>query len=99
MQKSFLLAMVSKRIRITGRVQGVGYRAWTMSQASQYNIAGWVRNRSDGSVEAQLQGSEELIKAMIKDCYDGPLMAHVSNIEISDSSPESLSGFDYRATY
>jgi len=91
--------MYCKRIRISGRVQGVGYRAWTLSQARQYNLTGWVRNRSDGSVEAQLQGDEELVKAMIKDCYDGPLMAHVSNIEINDSGPESLSGFDYRATF
>lgn len=89
----------AKRIRIYGRVQGVGYRAWTVSQASSYGLTGWVRNRSDGSVEAQLQGSDEIIAAMIKDCYDGPLMADVNRIETSVSTPETLPGFCHRTSF
>ncbi len=90
--------MNAKRIRIYGRVQGVGYRAWAVSQGTLHGLSGWVRNRSDGSVEAQLQGDVENIHQMIEACRKGPLSAHVTDIEISDSGYERLSAFSHRAT-
>lgn len=90
--------MIAKKVRISGRVQGVGYRAWTVSQANFYGLKGWVRNRSDGSVEAQFQGNEEIVGAMISECRDGPMMALVNDIKIEDVTPESISHFEHRAT-
>lgn len=71
---------IAIRLRITGRVQGVAYRAWAARQASALSLSGWVRNRSDGSVEAMLAGPEPAVRAMIERCYRGPLAARVSAI-------------------
>jgi acylphosphatase len=90
--------MIAKRVRIYGRVQGVCYRMWTGERASKYGLTGWVRNRSDGSVEALFQGDEELVKSMIRECRKGPDMAHVDNIETQDAALENLQDFSQRAT-
>lgn len=79
---------IAIRLRITGRVQGVAYRAWTARQASMLSLSGWVRNRSDGSVEVLLSGPEAAVRAMIGRCYRGPLAARVSAIsEQAESTP------------
>ena len=69
---------VSVRVRITGRVQGVGYRGWTVRAAVILGLSGWVRNRSDGSVEAVFQGGQNQIDQMIDKLYQGPSGAVVS---------------------
>jgi acylphosphatase len=69
---------VSVRVRITGRVQGVGYRGWTVQAAVILGLSGWVRNRSDGSVEAVFQGGQDQIDQMIDKLYQGPFGAVVS---------------------
>jgi acylphosphatase len=71
----------SIRAIIAGRVQGVGYRAWTISTASKLQIKGWVRNRSDGTVEAVFHGSDEQLGAIIAACKKGPILARVDAIE------------------
>jgi acylphosphatase len=71
---------------ITGRVQGVGYRAWAAGQARKLGLKGWVRNRRDGSVEAVFSGPAEAIERMLAACRDGPPSALVSNVEISDTA-------------
>jgi acylphosphatase len=71
---------------ITGRVQGVGYRAWAAVQARKLGLKGWVRNRRDGSVEAVFSGPAEAIERMLAVCRDGPPSALVSNVEISDTA-------------
>jgi acylphosphatase len=68
-------------VTIRGRVQGVGYRAWAEVTALELGIEGWVRNRRDGSVEAVLAGSEEVVLTMIELCRDGPRGAHVTAID------------------
>ncbi|MFW0777043.1 MAG: acylphosphatase [Rickettsiales bacterium] len=73
--------MSSLRVIIHGRVQGVGYRAWTVKTASGLGLKGWVRNRSEGTVEAVFHGGENVINNMIEACKDGPLMARVDRIE------------------
>jgi acylphosphatase len=71
------------RAIIRGRVQGVGYRAWTAQEARQRALSGWVRNRPDGSVEAVFNGSAEAVDAMIAACWRGPPGAAVSAVEVS----------------
>jgi acylphosphatase len=68
-------------VRIRGRVQGVGYRAWTQRTAKKLKLVGWVRNLSDGSVEAQAQGSPDAISAFLSACQSGPLLARVTEVD------------------
>ena len=70
------------RLTITGRVQGVGYRDWAMVKALQLGLTGWVRNRSDGSVEALIVGEEGAVGQMIEDCRRGPPAARVDGIDV-----------------
>ena len=79
-----------RRIIITGRVQGVGFRVWTEHTALGLGVEGWVRNRRDGSVEALLAGSEEVVLAMIEACRNGPPGAQVSAIDQNDGTREEL---------
>jgi len=72
---------VSVRVVIRGRVQGVGYRAWTEYEARERGIAGWVRNRRDGSVEALFAGTQDDVHAMIEACRKGPPGARISAID------------------
>jgi acylphosphatase len=69
-------------VRVTGRVQGVFYRAWTGQSARALGLAGWVRNRGDGSVEAVFSGSVEAVAAMMEKCRQGPPAARVEKVEI-----------------
>lgn len=71
--------MTAIRVVISGRVQGVGYRAWTVAKAGELKLKGWVRNRSDGTVEAVFSG--EHIDAMIEACKEGPPAARVTGID------------------
>ena len=64
--------MITVHAMITGRVQGVGYRAWTVDEARRHGVKGWVRNRSDRSVEAMLQGDVTKVEALIEKCWHGP---------------------------
>ena len=59
---------------ISGRVQGVWYRAWTQNQAANRGLTGWVRNRKDGSVEAVFHGPKHSVADMIATCRTGPLV-------------------------
>jgi acylphosphatase len=70
--------MVTKHLIVTGRVQGVGYRNYMMFKARQFDITGWVRNRSDGSLEAVIQGKPEHVEALILRAHRGPPTASVS---------------------
>lgn len=69
------------RLRIYGRVQGVGYRDWAVRSANKQGLHGWVRNRMDGSVEALAIGEEALLRAWVELCRKGPLLARVDRIE------------------
>lgn len=70
------------RLTITGRVQGVGYRDWAITTARRLGLTGWVRNRSDGAVEALIVGDDQLVGEMIDACRRGPTMARVDNVDI-----------------
>ena len=67
-------------LRIFGRVQGVGYRAWTAQKAKKLGLTGWVRNLTDGSVECAAQGPKEAVQALIAACHAGPPLARVMQV-------------------
>ena len=90
--------MRSALLRITGRVQGVGYRAWATRTAARLGLRGWVRNRGDGSVEALVIGEEDRVAAMIEACREGPFAAGVSEVLVSDAADDGSEGFRPRAT-
>ena len=71
-----------RRATITGRVQGVGYRAWVEHRARASGVQGWVRNRRDGSVEAVIAGSADLVSEMIRSCWRGPSSARVDLVRV-----------------
>ncbi|KAL9278293.1 putative acylphosphatase [Arabidopsis thaliana] len=86
------------RVVIKGRVQGVCYRNWTVENAEQLGLKGWVRNRKDGSVEALFSGPPEAVDEMHQRCRRGPPAAMVTGLEASPSTEESGSSFEYRST-
>lgn len=71
----------ARLLRIAGRVQGVGYRDWLVHEARRHGLAGWVRNRMDGTVEALLAGDEGAVQAVLMACRRGPGLARVEHIE------------------
>jgi acylphosphatase len=72
---------ITKRVLISGQVQGVGFRAWTQDEAELRGLSGWVRNRRDGSVEALFVGPSDLVAEMIETCRKGPRHARVEAVE------------------
>jgi acylphosphatase len=81
------------QLRIEGRVQGVGYRAWLEHKARQAGLRGWVRNRRDGSVEALLIGDRAAIEAVEAACERGPRAASVTGVERTAAGDDGSSGF------
>jgi acylphosphatase len=85
------------RVRISGVVQGVGYRAWTLRRATGLRLSGWVRNRPDGDVDAVFSGPQEVVAAMLEACRDGPRHAVVHRLDVAEE-PETEVG-PFRITY
>ncbi|MBN8995678.1 MAG: acylphosphatase [Rhizobiales bacterium] len=83
----------SVRIVVTGRVQGVGYRAWVTGRAEVHGVSGWVRNRRDGTVEAVFVGDEQVVAAIVAECRQGPRMARVEDVAVSAWDGPALEGF------
>lgn len=80
--------------RITGRVQGVCFRAWTEEEAVRLGVSGWVRNEPDGSVRALFVGPRGRVEAMLERCRDGPPAARVSEVDAAPVTPApEVSGF------
>lgn len=84
------------RSQITGRVQGVGYRAWVLREATKRGLLGWVRNCPDGSVEAIFSGPEEDVFDMMMVCYMGPPGAAVTTVVSDPYRGDVGSGFEIR---
>lgn len=85
-------------VRIEGRVQGVWYRGWTVQQAMRLGLAGWVRNRSDGSVEALFAGPHDAVQEMVVACHQGPEAARVTAVTARPAEPPDRPGFHALAT-
>jgi len=68
---------------VVGRVQGVAFRAYAVDEATRLGLAGWVRNRMDGTVEARAEGRPEAVQAFVAWCRHGPPAARVEEVEVS----------------
>jgi acylphosphatase len=86
------------KIRITGTVQGVGYRHWVVTEASRRGLNGWVRNRTYGSVEAFLSGQEAEVSNMVEACHSGPNAARVESVIVEPALGITPSGFVQKPT-
>jgi len=91
--------MVTRHLRIHGRVQGVGFRYSMLREAKRLGLSGWVRNRRDGSVEALVQGKAEIVAAMVAWAKQGPPGAQVNEVSVANADGEpAVSGFEQWAT-
>jgi acylphosphatase len=90
--------MASKRLLISGKVQGVFYRHWTETTARALGLDGWVRNLRSGEVEIHVSGPEDKVGEMIRRCWEGPPAAEVSDIQVEDAEADPVHGFSARAT-
>jgi acylphosphatase len=88
--------VIRRRVLIHGQVQGVFFRDTARRQAESHGVAGWVNNRSDGSVEAVFEGDDDDVEAMIVFCRQGPRGAEVAGVDVSEEQPEDLRGFEVR---
>jgi acylphosphatase len=90
--------MIAKRMVARGLVQGVGYRGWMVHQANKLGLDGWVRNRSDGSVEALVAGDTAAVEELLRLCRRGPRLAEVMSIEEDFAEPPDSPGFQQMPT-
>lgn len=86
------------RLRISGKVQGVWFRAWTVQEAEARGLDGFVRNRLDGTVEALLVGEDAAVEEMIRLCRQGPSRAAVTGVEIEPAQGITAKGFTQKPT-
>jgi acylphosphatase len=89
---------IARLLRISGRVQGVGFRFYMQRKAAEAGVNGWVRNRLDGTVEAVVEGSPEAVDRMITWARRGPSSAVVSDIRITETTPQGAGEFEARPT-
>jgi acylphosphatase len=82
-----------RRVVVRGRVQGVFFRDTTRRMAAERGVAGWVRNRPDGAVEAVFEGEPEAVESMVRFAHEGPRGADVESVEVVEEEPEGLSEF------
>lgn len=88
--------VLRQRVIVGGRVQGVFFRAECQREARSLGLAGWVRNRADGTVEAVFEGDAAQVEAMISWTGHGPSMAVVEHVMVFAEEPEGLVGFELR---
>ena len=85
---------IRRRAVIFGEVQGVNFRSATEDEASGAGLAGWVRNRDDGTVEAVLEGEANAVERVLEWCRSGPSSASVESVDVSEEEPEGLTRFE-----
>lgn len=90
--------ITSLRVRIEGIVQGVGFRDFLMMTAVRHSLDGWVRNRSDGSVEALVSGPTKAVEVFVGAASQGPRGARVSAVDLHNSEPPAERGFQLRGS-
>ena len=90
--------MSARRILVSGRVQGVFFRNWTVAEARARGLAGWVRNLRSGEVEILAIGDEQAIEALAARCRQGPPAASVEEVRVEEAEPEPLGRFEKRPT-
>lgn len=90
--------MTDRRVRVfvSGRVQGVFFRATTTEEASQLGLSGWVKNLPDGRVEAVFEGDPDAVADMIQWCHTGSPRAQVEDVDVVEEEPAGIDGFEVR---
>ncbi len=88
--------LTSLRLRIEGFVQAVGYRNFTIVEARKLALDGWIRNRSDGTVEVLVSGPTKTVETFVGLCMRGPPGARVNNVELHKAEPPEAKGFNRR---
>ena len=87
---------IARHVSVTGRVQGVFFRAWTREQADALGVTGWVRNCPDGRVDIHVEGDDAAVEQMISLLRRGPPAARVENVRLWDVEPCDFDGFEVR---
>lgn len=87
---------IRRRVLVSGHVQGVWFRESCREQAAAVGVAGWVRNRSDGRVEAVLEGPDAAVERVVAWCHRGPRRARVAGVETEAEPPVGEVGFEVR---
>jgi len=90
--------LTTLRLRIEGSVQGIGYRFFATEEARKLGLHGWIRNRSDGAVEALVSGPTKSVEAFVAVCMRGPTGARVTNVDMHGAEPPAERGFHCRQT-
>jgi acylphosphatase len=93
---SYETEITTLRLRIEGFVQAVGYRNFAIVEARKLGLDGWVRNRSDGSVEALASGSTKSVEAFVAICMRGPPGSRIKNVDLHQAEPPAEPGFHRR---
>lgn len=88
--------MIRRHVTIYGRVQGVFFRDSCRTEASRLDVAGWVLNAPDGTVEAVFEGESDAVEAMCDWCRSGPEQAHVERVEVTEEDPQGDTSFQVR---
>lgn len=88
--------MIARRAVVTGRVQGVFFRAHVQEAAERHGAAGWAENRPDGSVEVHVEGEPAAVDAVLGECRSGPPGAAVEHVAVSEADVLGCSGFGRR---
>jgi acylphosphatase len=82
------------QVRVTGRVQGVSFRAYAAHEAVRLELAGWARNEPDGAVTAHLEGPDDAVEEMLAWCGRGSPAAHVADVEVTPVQPTGATSFE-----
>jgi acylphosphatase len=90
------MAKVARHLSISGRVQGVFFRAWAREQADELGVVGWIRNRPDGHVEAHVEGEGQAVDQMVEKLRGGPPSAVVGDLRTWDVEPCDFDSFEVR---
>lgn len=94
MSQTFAADLIRAHVFVSGRVQGVGYRASTWDMAQLLKLNGWVRNLRDGRVEAVFEGKPAQVEEIIRWCHQGPPVAVVKELTVAYEPPEGIKGFE-----
>lgn len=96
--ESHQTATETVRVFVHGLVQGVSYRAWLQGQAEERELHGWVRNRSDGSVEALIHGDQKQVDDLVRACRHGPMLARVDKVHSEPAEYDGIESFRIEKT-
>lgn len=87
---------IARHVTVTGRVQGVFFRAWTKQQADELGVTGWVRNCPDGRVDAHVEGEDSAVQRLIDQLRRGPPAAQVEDVHVWDVETFDFDDFEVR---